>query len=443
MNLELRLISFEKNNMCRAIFFVFAIFLNFKGYAQRHDYIEVFDCSGNDEGSNNWNYSTNNKKSKKIRRFQSKKDFRFEHNPQGVELEINKSCSFIEINTQYIRPLIKGSVLEISFDVLFNDTCDAQALKFIHRCDSQDKLIFYLTKPVLDTLDQGQWNKIRFKYVPFFTGNKKCEFVINYFNPYLQRGGVRLRNLSIQDYAIQEQNNLVRNPSFEYYYGFPIGFNESFPGYLQYWNDFNPDDIWVGPDYVALINSNNYALAFNVIVSTYHPLYSAVIDMYEGYFAAKIINEYVYDSLYIPKNELRSASYLQIELKEELQAGKTYDLQFVIMLNPYSKKSDNSFGVKFSQELYNPMNDVNLFGRDRPLPKADLLFFQEPITNDSTWTEMKSKYVAKGGEKYLCFGVFENIPHIQRANPQNKKYLKKYAAAYLIDAVRLNLAPEN
>ncbi|MBN4072985.1 hypothetical protein JYT74_02980, partial [Crocinitomix catalasitica] len=74
---------------------------------------------------------------------------------------------------------------------------------------------------------------------------------------------------------------------------------------------------------------------------------------------------------------------------------------------------------------------------NRPLPEADILFFEEPITNDSLWTIIEVPYIASGGERFLCFGVFKNRKHIQRLVPWNNKPGKKYHSSYLIDSVEL------
>ncbi len=75
-----------------------------------------------------------------------------------------------------------------------------------------------------------------------------------------------------------------------------------------------------------------------------------------------------------------------------------------------------------------------------PLPKADIVFFNSPLTSRE-WTKMSYAYKARGDEAYICFGAFQNSNHKKLNIKPSIKKRPQYGdgSAYLIDCVFLGL----
>src|SRR5690606_5499384 len=133
-----------------------------------------------------------------------------------------------------------------------------RAIKLIHMVASNGYEIFYLTRPALDTMRKDTWYHIEFQYTPYLVEGVDNRFVIRYQNPFFNRGKLYLKHLEVTLIKEKPTQNLIRNPSFEWYYYFPVAFGKLMAGSMQYWNDFNLNYDLLNPNLVVTHNSDAY-----------------------------------------------------------------------------------------------------------------------------------------------------------------------------------------
>ena len=87
--------------------------------------------------------------------------------------------------------------------------------------------------------------------------------------------------------------------------------------------------------------------------------------------------------------------YLQVELTDTLEAGKSYEVAFFISLAENAVFQNNSFGALLSQE-----SESN-FGVTPITPDIEAT---DSIISTEGWTEIKGNYIAQGGERFITIG---------------------------------------
>ena len=140
--------------------------------------------------------------------------------------------------------------------------------------------------------------------------------------------------------------------------------------------------------------------------------------------------------LYAP-NDYRE--YMQAELHRPLQKGVTYELTFYVSLAERSDFAINAFGVVFSRNKFDFQMKKEL-SRGQLYKDVENSFTYMEIgyshfANDTKdWMLVSATYEAKGNEKYMTLGNFNN-------NARTRKFtLKKGAkqgAYYYVDMVSL------
>ena len=203
--------------------------------------------------------------------------------------------------------------------------------------------------------------------------------------------------------------NLVPNHSFEDYdttYVPSVSpyFNHTYES-LYYWRTqwsmFNTPDFIFEESYTFFENIAD----FNTIATTYgaDEYYVSVPDNYAGSQFPRTGLRYIGIRTENP-NVLNADSsftiapyqeYMQVELSQTLEAGKSYEVALFISASDNSVFQNNSVGILLSEgsEFY--------FGTSPVTPD---ITSADSVVSTIEWEEIKGNYVAQGGEKFLTFG---------------------------------------
>lgn len=183
------------------------------------------------------------------------------------------------------------------------------------------------------------------------------------------------------------QENLVPNGSFEEYYNCP---NTTDGFYIE------ACKFWTNP---TLGTSDYFNSCSSEIDWSGNYLYS-IPENYYGFQTARTGEAYagfVYTQL--ADTTLPYAEYIQVELLHPLISNKTYELTFY--LNNPNIYCPNSIGCYFSPSEINENSDDIL--HLTPQFQSNLSTF---FCDTLDWIEVKSHYLAHGGEKYIIIGIF-------------------------------------
>ena len=196
----------------------------------------------------------------------------------------------------------------------------------------------------------------------------------------------------IQSLIVHSQN-LVINPYFEKYYHLPdlkFEFDEFYADsafICKYW--YRPKGTT--PDYYHTEAMHlRYSIPYNEM--GYHP-----IDSGNAYIGI------------IPFGLTGSVEPIAGELIKPLEAGKEYNVKF-----NYRFAKDASFYYLDKIEVFITDN-IAWFETNKSFPLYNDLISPEirsnvllhaSLVNDGNWHEMNGSFKAKGGEKYIVFGIF-------------------------------------
>lgn len=213
--------------------------------------------------------------------------------------------------------------------------------------------------------------------------------------------------------------NLVLNPSFEQFTECPKELGKSRP-IVQNW--YHPTPIAI--DYFNRCSKN-----CGVPINTMGTQEPKTGDAYIGLT--------LYNTSY--------RSYAQTKLKEPLQAGITYTVEFSLSLSEKSKHAIGNIGAYITRqkletkesgvmEIYenidNKGNATLAQGLCRPQIKNGTSNFVSDINN---WVTISATFKARGGEQYITIGNF----FTQAGTPAMDAGGKKEYAYYFIDDVAL------
>jgi len=208
--------------------------------------------------------------------------------------------------------------------------------------------------------------------------------------------------------------NLVKNPSFETYRHCP-----------KRLGNFNDDVLfWSTPT----LGSTDY---FNGCSTT-----MGTPENFNGDQSADFGTGYAGFYAYAPKDY---REYLQAELTQRLESGKTYRISFYVSLAERSDFAVKEFGVLFSKdslgfttkrEISRGVRYKQRENRYHPLEIRNKDFF----TNTKEWTLVQTDFVAKGWEKFLTLGNFKNNA---RTPLLKTKHSRKKGAYYYLDMVNV------
>ena len=128
--------------------------------------------------------------------------------------------------------------------------------------------------------------------------------------------------------------------------------------------------------------------------------------------------------------------YLEVELISTLKNGKEYNISIKVKHSLNCSEYGGSFGVLFLDSLIE--NDT---GFSTPLPFNPQCILTDSITgdslvnNDSIWHTLSARYLAKGDERVVIIGNFENNQNMNLTFiQQSSQYPTSY---YFIDNVRV------
>ena len=185
------------------------------------------------------------------------------------------------------------------------------------------------------------------------------------------------------DTQAQVLQNMVKNPSFEQYRKVPNDLGELTN--IDFWS--SPSDA--SPDFY-----HKRASAPTVDVPLNKMGNAAARS---GYAYAGI---YAYASRYIKRN---FREYIQVELKQPMLAGNTYCIKVHVFLAQSSNRAVGALGCMASSTKCKENHEMYLKRSFTYLTKEN----KKPLT-DREWVEVSCQYKAKGGERFLTVGNFED-----------------------------------
>lgn len=122
--------------------------------------------------------------------------------------------------------------------------------------------------------------------------------------------------------------------------------------------------------------------------------------------------------------------YLQLALREPLVAGTPYTVSFSISLAEKSAFAVSGMGVYFTNEKMDVKNNSYL----DVMPNI----ITTQVIADHEWSTFTGTYVARGGERYITLGCFDQFMTVQKVIPENTNNSRK--AYYYIDDVSVSPA---
>lgn len=126
----------------------------------------------------------------------------------------------------------------------------------------------------------------------------------------------------------------------------------------------------------------------------------------------------------------RYSEYIQFSLREPLVAGNAYTVQFHVSLAERSAFAVSGLGVYFTGEKMNVENNAYL-------DVVPDIIAANVVTN-TDWSVFSATYVARGGERYMTLGCFDDYMVVQKVIPENTNNSRK--AYYFIDDVSVSPA---
>jgi len=218
---------------------------------------------------------------------------------------------------------------------------------------------------------------------------------------------------------MKAQVNLVPNPGFEDTLMCDHSTNQ-FQGYVDKWYGLNVQyfEYYCGGDSGAVgLPVNEWGIQWQ---RNGGAAYAGLAPIYLDSFAyTKNLRNYIY-----------------VPLTDTLQHGKQYFVSFYVSLSNYVIYACNDFGAKFTTTQ--PILDGTLMSS--PQIKNDPVL--NPLTDTLNWMEIKGRFIAAGGEKYLILGNFvsDSLSHIQymheAPNPTSYDWRESF---YYIDDVFVGL----
>lgn len=117
--------------------------------------------------------------------------------------------------------------------------------------------------------------------------------------------------------------------------------------------------------------------------------------------------------------------YIQFDLTEPLVAGKAYNVTFNLSLAERSAYAVSGIGVYFTRDKLDVQNNAFL----------DVVphIVSANVVTGTDWNVFSATYVAKGGERYMTLGCFDDYMRVQKVIPENTNNSRK--AYYFIDDV--------
>ena len=236
----------------------------------------------------------------------------------------------------------------------------------------------------------------------------------------------QISNIQCQILNIDNDSNLIYNPSFE--------LHSSCPQRIDPYGIMDEVDAWWQPSHGSSDYYNNCGGR-----QCHVPKNKLGIQMPRT--GESMVG------IYCSLTDYRE--YIQTELKKELKKGETYRLTFHVSLSEYSKGAVATIGGLFtSYRIEDTTRQMLTDNRIKTLPsgirQVVATFYQPQVVNNferplfdtENWQKIEGTFVAKGGERYWTIGNFypeEQSNHIDPGNTQNILP----GAYYYIDDVEL------
>lgn len=255
-----------------------------------------------------------------------------------------------------------------------------------------------------DTLKSKKWYK--FSKSIYLSDLKNIKFSFYYKNLNKMSSNFYVRNLKLKSKKINDffENNLVLNGGFEVNSIEPSWYFEMF-NFVPFWENNIIFDTLLTRDtpyhYIKILKKDKRGLSQGTpdLISNfiYHSKENENLKF--GKYCAKLL----LPNFRTSKN--KGGEYLQNKLKEELKKDTLYELSVYLKLSQYSGYTVNNFGALFSEYAYDTYDSI--FYKNY-LHKSNLFFTKEYLKISKDWIGFKVIYKAKGKEKYLLIGCFEN-----------------------------------
>jgi OmpA-OmpF porin, OOP family len=126
------------------------------------------------------------------------------------------------------------------------------------------------------------------------------------------------------------------------------------------------------------------------------------------------------------------SEFIQLDLREPLAAGKAYAVSFDIALAEKSAFAVSGIGVYFTNDKMDVKNNAYL--------EVTPHIIASNVLTSTDWNVFTATYVAKGGERFLTIGCFDDYMYVQKVIPENTDNSRK--AYYFLDDVSVAPAPE-
>jgi len=211
---------------------------------------------------------------------------------------------------------------------------------------------------------------------------------------------------------VGSSQNLVKNPSFEQFINCPLRLG-----------NFDADvKVWSTPTE----GSTDYFNACSTEMGT--------PENFNGSQPANFGKGYAGLYLYAPEDY---REYLQAELTEPLEKGKTYRVSFFVSLAERSDFAVKEFGVLFAKDkleipLKRELSKKKLYQQKGNAYNYMEIGYSNFYSDTKDWIQVSTQFTAKGSEKYMILGNFNTNA---RTRLFKTKRNAKQGAYYYIDMV--------
>lgn len=139
--------------------------------------------------------------------------------------------------------------------------------------------------------------------------------------------------------------------------------------------------------------------------------------------------------------EDNTATYAMTKLKEPLQEGRNYEVEFYATLYKGSTVAVANLGIYLSHDSIPDQRGLSEKLRIEGEPVEPQFEHKTIINNSREWTKVKGSFTAKGGEEFLVIGNFRDNEDLQWAytDPEKKGWTTRYDgySYYLVDKLSL------
>ena len=213
--------------------------------------------------------------------------------------------------------------------------------------------------------------------------------------------------------SVVNAQNLIMNPSFELQHCCPDGYSQ-----------FHCTKHWSKPtkgtsDYYSGCENRFYSPEVKVPSNFFGHQNAYKGIGYAGFYA-------FYEDSY--------REYVQAKLTQPLKAGTRYHLSFQVSLADTVGLAIKTLGISFSDTI---CREQHYFKMIRP--HQNLALDTGYLNSKEEWLELSTTFTAKGGERFLIIGNFEDNEHTDTisAVTQSTANIDRFVAYYYLDEVCL------